>query len=349
MNKNNYYYNMNDLESFGAKVTAVFGERGNGKSFSGKNKMIKHFLKTGRCSCYVRRTKTELEGVMIEIFNDMFEHYPELEFTFEGSSKTGYYYAIDGKPFCYLFALSTAGQLRGVSYPNIDFMFFDEYVPEDGKFLKNEHIKITSLMSTIFRDRPNFRVHFASNSVTYVCPLLDIYGIQPRSNKRFWKRKVKTEDGETKILFVLEITQDSDYRKNMIKSELGLTAKLAGVDRYMYSNEVLLDNDEHISPQKPAGYDFFLCCFVIGNDIYGCWTNDNSNGFYVYEKYEKNNFRNLKFYIFKEDKKEGWLDIKNYRNIGNIKAIKQFYGEGRVQFKNQKIKRTFMEDIIKYI
>lgn len=349
MQKNDYYYSLNDLESFGSKVTAVFGERGNGKSFSFKYKMIKYHLKTGKCCCYVRRTKTELEGVMVQIFDDMYEHFPEHEFTFEGSSKTGYYYAIDGKPFCYLFALSTAGQLRGVAYPNIDMMFFDEYVPEDLKFLKNENVKITSLMSTIFRDRPNYRVHFASNSVSYVCPLLDIYGIQPRSNQRFWKKKVKNAKGETRMLFVLEITQSSEYRQNMLDSDMGLTAKLAGVQDYMYNNNTLMDNDEHLLPHKPRGYDMFLGCFKVGKDIMGCWTNDISDGVYVYEKYDANNFRNLKFYIFKEDKQEGWLDIKNFRNIGNIKAIKQFYGEGRIQFKSQKLKRIFMDDVIKYI
>lgn len=346
---NNYYYSMNDLESFGAKVTAVFGERGNGKSFSAKKKMIDYHKKTGRCCGYIRRTKTELEGVMLDIFNDMYEYYPNDEFTFEGSSKSGYYYAMNGKPFCYLLPLSTSFQKKGVSYPTIDFLFFDEYVPEDLKFLKREKEYLVSIMSTIFRDRENFRFHFASNSVSYVCPLLEIFDIQPRKTKRFWKRKAKNRKGETRMLFVLELTQDSDYRENMIDSDLGLISQLAGIGKYMFDNTVLLDNDEHILPQKPKGYDMFLCCFKIGNEYLGCWTNDISDGFYVYEKFDQNHFRNLKFYIYKEDKKEGWLDIKNFRNIGNIKAIKQFYGEGRVKFKNQKLKRLFMDDVIKYI
>lgn len=347
--ENNYYYSMNDLESFNAKVTAVFGERGNGKSFSAKKKMIDYHKKTGRCCGYIRRTNTELEKVMLDIFNDMYEHYPNDEFTFEGNSKSGYYYAINGKPFCYLLALSTSFQKKGVSYPTIDFLFFDEYVPEDLRFLKREKEYLVSIMSTIFRDRPNFRFHFASNSISYVCPLLEIFDIQPRNTKRFWKRKAKNSKGETRMLFVLEITQESDYRQNMIDSDLGLISQMAGIGEYMFSNNVLLDNNEHISPSKPKGYDVFLCCFKIGSDVLGCWTNTEYDGFYVYDKYDKNFFRNYKFYIFKEDKIEGWLDIKNYRTNPTIKSIKNWYCDGRVKFKNQKLKRYFTDDIMKYI
>ena len=48
------YYSLNNLESYGSPITAVFGERGNGKTHSALEKMIRLFEKEGLESAYMR-------------------------------------------------------------------------------------------------------------------------------------------------------------------------------------------------------------------------------------------------------------------------------------------------------
>lgn len=337
------YYNLNNLESYGSPITAVFGERGNGKTHSALEKMIRLFEKEGLESAYMRRTEAEIEVIKNDIFNDIAQLYPQYKFELKGSDKAGYYYTLNGKKFCYLFALSTAYKMKGTSKPNLYFTFFDEYIPENLQFLKNEPNKILSYISTVYRHR-KFRVHFASNSISYVCPLLEMFKVYPRDDKEFYKVK-----SENKLMFVLQITGESSYREKMKKSDIYLLSKMVNLDNYMFNNKALLDNDAHIVSKKPSGFDTSLCAFKIDGKIYGVWINNDTSAFYFYDKFDKSELNYMAYYIFPEDKSEGFFDIRGYRREPFARRLKELYNKGACMFKNQKCKRVFITSIIHYI
>lgn len=348
---NNDYYNMNDLDSFNAPITFVMGERGNGKTFNATKKMFKKFIKDGKESMYVRRTKTELNQVLDDnLFDDVINScYPEFKgrVKLTGNDSKGYVYTIDDKPFVHCLALKSSGQIKGKKYPNVDYLFMDEYVPLDLKFCKDEYLLIENLLSTVFRDREGWRVHFASNSVSYVCPLLEAMDLTPNPTKRFHKVK---EGG--RILFVLELTDTKQYQKRMLKSTLGLFAKKGGHESHLFSNEVLLDNDLFIQKNKPKGYDEYVCGFVVDNQKYGFWCNANKNSCYVDNCFVPHKFNNpmfsRNFYIYNKDMIEDTCHVKETKT-NRIDFISKIFKHKKMIFKNQSIKRKFIEEIYQYI
>lgn len=337
------YYSLNNLESYGSPITAVFGERGNGKTHSALEKMVRLFEKEGKESAYMRRTEAELETIKDDIFNDIIPLYPKYKFELKGSDKSGYRYTINGKTFCYLFALSTSYKMKGTSKPNLYFTFFDEYIPENLQFLKNEPNKILSYISTVYRHR-KFRVHFASNSISYVCPLLEMFKVYPRGDREFYKVKANN-----KLMFVLQITGASAYRDKMKQTDIYALSELVNLDGYMFNNKALLDNDAHIVPKKPSGFDTSLCVFKVDGKSYGVWINQDSSAFYFYDKYDKAELNYMAYYIYPEDKSEGYYDIRGFRREPFVKRIKELYNRSACMFKNQKCKRVFINNIIYYL
>lgn len=349
-NKNDYY-DMNDLDSFNAPITMVMGERGNGKTFKATKKMFKKFIKEGKESMYVRRTKTELLQVVDDnLFDDVINaHYPQYKgrVKLTGNEAKGFIYTIDDKPFVYCLALKSSGQIKGKKFPNVDYIFMDEYIPMDLKFCKDEYLLIENLLSTVFRDRENWRCHFASNSVSYVCPLLEAMELTPNPTKRFHKVKV---DG--KLIFVLELTDTKQYQKRMLKSTLGLLAKKGGHDGHLFSNEVLLDSDLYINKNKPNGCDTYVCGFNVDNKKYGVWTNANKNYCYIDYSFVPHAFNNpmfsRNFYIYNKDMIENTCHVKEAKT-NRLEFVSKMFKFKKIEFKNQSIKRKFMDEIYQYI
>ena len=136
MTKESKWYNPNRLFSHNAFINFVMSPRGNGKSYSAKEKIIKNYLKDGSQSVYVRRTKVEIDEVKDTYWNDIQEAYPNLEFKVEGD--IGY---INNDIVVYFIPLSTSTNKKSASYPKVKLIVFDEYIITKttyNRYLKNE-------------------------------------------------------------------------------------------------------------------------------------------------------------------------------------------------------------------
>lgn len=333
----NYFYSINKLMSYNAMIAMVLGERGCGKTYQGKKKMIDLWRKKRKQSVYIRRTVTEIDTVKDTLFNDIAKDYPDLKI-----EVVGYQGLIDGEVFCYFIPLSSHTKFKSSSYPDVDFAFFDEYIisqtNRDG-YLKNEAMHLLDLLNTIFRQR-RYNLYIASNSISYVNPLFEFYGIEPKPNDTF----IKAQDG----LVVVEITRDTDYSKHVKMSD---NARLvAGTSYYDYAinNNVLEDTSDFIVPKKPEGFDYNRCAFRLGNYVLGCWSlGATDSGVYVNTNYDKSILP--KYTVYSNQNYEGWRNIKVDRNNWNLKYIKKCFLAGRVWYCNQEVKQKFINEVSKYL
>ena len=348
----NYYYNGNDLLSYNASISFVMGERAGGKTFFFKRKLIDDFLKYKRTAVYIRRELVQIENVCHTLFDDVIASdtkYQELEFTLTGSGNK-LLYSINGEPFCWLLNLKSFNKYKGVYFDTFN-MFFDEFIEESGFYLKDEHQAFMSLVSTIFRDRTEFRIFMASNSISYYCWLFEQFNIRPDGDKRFYKSSSGKDSKGNKIFdFVLELSQGTSQRaENMAKSRLGLLYTSANLGDYMLSNKALKDNKEHICKKKPKGYDYLLCVFFLSGKKYSVWTDHAEIDYYIDEKGNEDIPKMYKVYMNEEEKKEGWISIKSARDYPYIKRIRRAYYNGLISFNDQPTKNDFIKYIARYL
>lgn len=67
MAKKKIHYNLDNIDSIGARFNIIYGERSNGKSYQVKyKKMVEKYLKTGRRFILMRRWKEEITTEKIE-------------------------------------------------------------------------------------------------------------------------------------------------------------------------------------------------------------------------------------------------------------------------------------------
>lgn len=334
------YYNMSKLLSHNAIINFVLGERGNGKTYQGKEKMIKDFLKKGSQSIYVRRTQTEIDEVKDTVFKDVAKNTPNHEITVKGNQAF-----IDGKCFCYFIALSTSSKLKSSSFPDVEFLFFDEYIiTKNGRngYLKNEMTLLFDLIETVFRTRDPL-VYICANSVSYVNPLFDYFNIQPKKGDRFIKIK---DEGD--VLVVVELTDTKEYREMKKKSKFARLLKGSAYASYSIDNNSLEDSNDFIVDKKPLGFNYYRGGFRIGDRIIGAWSEGaNDTGVWFGDSYIKNN--NWNYTILRNNNYVGWRNIKADRNHWNIKYIKKCFLNGSVFYENQSVKKMFIEEISKFI
>lgn len=190
------YYDPASILSYGADYHIVIGERSNGKTYAVLKLGLENYLKTGGQMGIIRRWDTDFIGVKGQ---QLFE---SLETNGEGknaiSEMTGgewtnvLYYAgqftlyrindkkqmvKDTQPFAYAFGLNVMEHFKSLSYPNVDFIVFDEFITRNA-YLKDEFVIFSNMLSTIIRQRDGIQIWMLGNTVNKFCPYFVEMGIK---------------------------------------------------------------------------------------------------------------------------------------------------------------------------
>lgn len=187
-----------NLDATGANYRMAFSQRGPGKSYQTKCEAIDRWLETGKQFGLIRRLDNQLTTDKVsEYWTDMTEYFNEKAHEvfpdydrfviIPRSGKwtvNGIYDDKDKKyplgVIGYYFAINCAERYRSVSYPNIDFVIFEEFMSESHSYLANEFDSLMSIISTIKRRRTNFVIYMLGNTVDMNCPVLHEMGINVR-------------------------------------------------------------------------------------------------------------------------------------------------------------------------
>lgn len=192
------YWIKDNLDATGANYRMAFSQRGPGKSYQTKCEAIDRWLENGKQFGLIRRLDNQLNiDKVTEYWTDMTDYFNERAHeVFPGfdyfiiTPKTGKWtvYGMHNDSMRkdklgvigYYFAINCAERYKSVSYPDIDFVIFEEFMSESHSYLINEFDKLMSIISTIKRRRTNFIVYMLGNTVDMNCPILHDMGINVR-------------------------------------------------------------------------------------------------------------------------------------------------------------------------
>ena len=185
----------------------VYGERSNGKTYSVLEYGLKEYLKSGKEMAIIRRWKEDFRGKRGKTM------FANLEFNGKGENKiaeyTGgryttvvyqsgaWYLAYYDKeqdknitapsPFCYAFALSDSEHDKSTSYPKVDTILFDEFIPKGAIYLPDEYVTYMMTLSTIIRHRDTVRIFMCANSLDKYALYFKEFGLKHNPQWAFWK------------------------------------------------------------------------------------------------------------------------------------------------------------------
>ena len=180
------YFSARYLLSKGALTNIVFSDRSDGKTFDCKVRALEDYAKDKTQTIYVRRYKSEITSKMYTtFFNEVVdnENYSKYRHWLFKYGKTGVQVKISPNDewdyIVYFIPLSMAGKIKSQisDISRIKVIDFDEYIPTDGKYLKDEPGQIMDFYKTVDRDREIVQLLIAGNKITPFNPLFDFFKI----------------------------------------------------------------------------------------------------------------------------------------------------------------------------
>lgn len=251
------YYSARELLGYGALFNLVLSDRSDGKTFNCKVRALEDYEKYHETTVYVRRYDTEITPKMHNtFFNEValvpaYKHYfDKYEFRHskagvEIREKNKYSNNKEGWEWIvYFIPLSKAGKLKSqLDITNIRTIDFDEYMPLDGRYLKDEMILLMELWKSIDRDRDRTQCILLGNKINPFCPFFDFFGI----DLDIERQRIRTyRNGAVAI----QVYVNQEHRE--IRQESKFTAAIKGTPYEGYdAGEVLRKTNITIASLPP--------------------------------------------------------------------------------------------------
>lgn len=218
--KENYRYNIDNIDSKNANFNIIYGERSNGKSYQAKHKKgVVKYLKTGKRFMLVRRWKDEIttekvEGYFSDVniqeltngkYNNITSYRKRLFLAHYDPEKNK---NTLGEKIGYVIALSQEQNYAGVSYLDVEDIIFEEFMSRGEYIGVHESDKLINLYLTVDRKRGTTRVWLLGNTISRVCPYLQDWelGSDIRQMKqgeiRVKEMDTNTQDDEGNEIYV---------------------------------------------------------------------------------------------------------------------------------------------------
>lgn len=328
------YYSPAPLLSQKCIFNYVVGNRGGGKSFSGKVLGIKRFLKKKKEFIYLRRYQTELD-VIDDLFKDVRWKFPGVELKQNGDKLY-----INGELAGYMVALSKSQSLKSVPFPNVTTIIFDEFIIDKGRlpYLKNEPQLLEEFYDTVDRQRDEVVVLAFGNAISIVNPHFVYFGVYPDMNRRFTKDMQKSVCIE--FYFnekFIEMKKGTRFGRSIADREYG---------QYNFYNKFLRDSDSFIKA-RPQSANNKLYQFILDGQRYSLWQDIRNQEYYVDNNYE-NNFGYYRTFVLNPNE---MVDNDNSmilwkKNSVMTKRLKLWIERGDLYFNNQTTKQKFYEILL---
>lgn len=332
---NNIFYDIAPLLSQRCILNFIIGNRGGGKSFSGKRLCINRFKKTGSQFVWVRRYQTEID-TLTDFFADIKEFFPEDDLKVEGN--TCY---VNGEPAGWLIALTTSQKLKSVAFPAVRTIIFDEFIIDRGKngYLKNEVQIFLELFETIARMRDNVTAIFFGNAISIVNPYFVYFNIAPDLNKRFTKKNG----------VCIEFYFNESFVKKKASTRFGRLISGTSYGEYNMMNKFLRDSDSFIIEKRPAGASLKIHQFIIDGEKFALWQDSKRGEWYIDNAYEPN-FGTFRTWISNpvdmNDNDKSHVLLK--KNSVILKRLREVTERGDLYFNNQNSKQKFYEILLTF-
>lgn len=301
------------------------GGRGIGKTYGaldlcrkvGTNEWVIDSSAVEQKFMYLRRTGVEAQSVAAPE-SCPFKAYNRNEgynISAEFNAKLGFgkfFMDVEGKEhkhIGYCAALSTFANLRGVDFSDVQFILYDECIPENKNKhpLKDEGFLLLNMLETINRNRiiegkPEVILCMLSNPIDLGSPLLSQLNVTPILNMMIFKNQDKYTDRERSLH--IEKYRNHKVSKAKAQSALYKFASSTGFNERALSGD-FLDNDLGlIKKVNLTEYTAYLtleniCVYQHKTDGTYYISQTVTPARYVFRAYEREKFRTVFYWLYK--------------------------------------------------
>ena len=323
------WYSYNKVLSYGAAINMVMGARGLGKTYGAKKFALKNAVNKHEKFIYLRRYNTELKQIST-FFDDIQHEFPGHEFKLQG--RTAVCRVIGDKKWQeigYFLALSTAGNVKSVPFPDVTTILFDEFIIETGmsRYLPDEVTKFLDFYSTVDRYQDNTRVLMMSNSVSIMNPYFAQWRIMPGDHEiqRFGEGFICAHFVDSEQ-FAKEIA-NTRFGKFILKHD-------SRYAEYAVNNE-FRDNDDRLVCRKTgeARYKYTIRCDA---GSFSVW--EAIHAVFIQRRRPKSN---EVLYTLTDDVREGEIGLVTSDYM--VRWLRAQYRRGRCFFDSAASRNSFQE------
>src|SRR6185312_10014774 len=280
-------------------------------------------------------------------FADIFHEFPEYDFRTNGElAQMSPVSLRDEKKrpwetIGYFLALSTAGNLKSVSYPLVTKIVYDEFILEKGMthYLPNEEKAFNQFYSTVDRWKDKTRVFFLANAVSIMTPFFLAYNIKPDEESEWVRRKfIRTPDGGKRNFIVCHFPDSEDFQQEAYKTAFGQFIESTEYADFALGNEFADDHDGLIAA-KTSNADYQYTLETI-HGTFSVWLDFDQSPpiWYILERRPKNEL----LYTLIPERMDDDKYLMTY-NDKLLQLLRTAFKQRRAYFDTSKSRNAFAE------
>lgn len=290
MKREKVHYNIDSIDSLGASINLIYGERSNGKSYQVKHKkavvqylnggdryicnyqnpkeVIKERIKNGNRFILMRRWREEISSDLIEKYFDDVDvmKLTDNKYNCITMFKKQLYLSIydnenntvkRGERIGYVVALSTEQKYAGGSFLDVTDIIFEEFMAR-GIYIHNEPDKLMNFYSTVDRKRGTTKLWLVGNTISRVCPYLNDWGLMNLIKKQ--------KQGDIDSLWITTGDVDEDGIEIKVKIAIEYCKSSGDSSFVIGKHKKMLNKGEWQSdpqPHLPKSYNCYKMLYRI--------------------------------------------------------------------------------------
>lgn len=268
------YYTPKDLFNYGALLNFVLSDRRDGKTVNIKARGWCNFIDHKAQYVYARRYDSEFPKAMYETFyNDVIDMVRNGTFVYEDEriktilnydflqTKAGVYVREKGsdkwETLCYFIPISKSGKLKStLAIERVEEIDYDEFVPLDGMYLKDEMTLLIELYKSVDSDRNKTLLNMFGNRIDEFNPFFDFFDI----HLGIQKEKIRLYKGGT---IAVQIYVNNEHREKRAISRFNQMIKDTPYEAYNDGGTLI---DRNIKIRKTDGARYFASFKTVIGD-----------------------------------------------------------------------------------
>lgn len=320
-------------------ICIVLSDRSDGKTFDCKVRALEDYRDKRQITVYMRRYKTEITELMYTTFFDdvlLKEKYSEyIMWQFRGTKKGIKVKLPNSKDWDWIVLfcpLSMSGKLKSQIDPFINRIVtidFDEYIPLDGRYIKDEVSLLLEFWKSIDRDRDVVQLVILGNKVTQFNPLFDYFKIE----MSITNEKTRIYRGGT---LAVQTYGSKEHREARSKTKFNMLVKDTDYEDY---NSGGILNGIMFKKSTRKGFDYY-CSFVTSKGEGSIW---RFNSKVLISSYKRKDGFVISDKIYHLDRQEFSIMYGRFREY-----FRNVYNIGNLYFEDEKSFHLF-EDMLNKI
>ena len=317
------YINLDPLINRKSIFKICLSDRGDGKTTELKRLALESFYESGKTAVFCRRFCSEMENDdFLQTFPANIEAaHPELlegrKYAVKGSHKNTYGFFVSDvggtelKKAISFLPLSMAGKKKSAfDYKTHKNIYVDEYIPEDGIYLKNEARTLLNLYKTVDRNHEENYMIICGNKITRFNPVFDFFGVE-----RFSTGLNSFQDGELDVL----VYRNKGNAETATRSKFGNLVKGTAFEGYNAGDFLNTEIDKIIFPSHSK--NIVLKIYAKG-EFFAAYTSGNGSGICIDKAQRPNEFETA--FAAEQTNAKNVIDIRA-DNAKNVRKMLQFY------------------------